>query len=76
MNIHVIICSVLTFIVMSAFAMFMQWVNAQWSVFGTAPIVAVILIAALLIHRWEKKNVSLLTGKPLDPVRWRSRRER
>lgn len=75
MNIHVIICSVLTFIIMSGFAMFMQWVNAQWSIFGTGPIVGVILLTAFLIHRWEKKNVSLLTGKPLVPSQRRKDRE-
>ncbi len=75
MNIHVIICSVLTFIVMSAVAMFMQWVNAHWSILGTGPILGIVLLTAFLIHRWEKKNVSLLTGRPLVPSRRQKDRE-
>lgn len=66
MNIHVIICSVLTFAVMTAFAMLLQWLNAQWSVLGTAPIFVALIIIALAIWRWEKRHGSLLTPRQTD----------
>jgi hypothetical protein len=46
-----IIIAILTFIVMTAFAMGMQWINARWSIFGTFPILLVIGIAIYLHHR-------------------------
>ena len=70
MNIHVIICSALTFAFMTALGMGLQWLNAEYSVFGTAPIFALVIIMALLIRRWEKKNGSLLRpGRPDRPSR-------
>lgn len=46
-----IIVAAITFAVMVAFAMGLQWLNARWSVLGTGPVVALIGIAIYLHHR-------------------------
>lgn len=47
-----IIIALITFVIMAAFAMGLQWINARWSVLGTLPIALVIGIAIYLHHRW------------------------
>lgn len=66
MNIDTIIVAILTFLFMSAVAMFVQWVNDNWSIWGTGPMVAALFVVIYLTHRWEKRHGSLLNREPPD----------
>lgn len=46
-----IIVAAITFAIMVAFALGLQWLNARWSILATGPIVLVIGIAIYLHHR-------------------------
>jgi CDP-diglyceride synthetase len=51
-----IIVAAITFAVMAAFAMLLQWINAHWSIWGTFPIGITIGIAIYLHHRHLKRQ--------------------
>ena len=46
-----LIVAAITFAVMAAFAMGLQWLNSRWSLLGTGPVLLVIGIAIYLHHR-------------------------
>lgn len=51
-----IIVAAITFAVMAAFAMGLQWINAHWSIWGTFPIGITIGIAIYLHHRHLRRQ--------------------
>jgi len=50
------VVAAITFAVMTAFAMGLQWLNARWSIFGTFPVLLVIGIAIYLHHRAQRRG--------------------
>lgn len=46
----------ITSAILAVLGLSLQWLNDRWSVFGTAPVVAVILFIVYLLRRSERRQ--------------------
>lgn len=46
----------ITSAILAVLGLTLQWLNDRWSVFGTAPVVAIILFIVYLLHRSEQRQ--------------------